>query len=427
MTGVGRRVAVLGAGALGLTAALRLCQRGDTVTVIERERSPGGLAAGFELEPGLWLEKFYHHLFRSDRRAIALIHELGLGDDLMWATPRTVVLRDGTLHRLDSPRSLLRFAPLPLTDRLRMGATLATLKLLPDGRVFEGRTAAGWLRHWQGDEAFRVVWEPLLRAKFGERASEIGMPWFWARVHDRTTELGYLRGGFQRLYARLAEAVTQAGGAVRLGERVRGVRTLNGEMEVETDAGAEVFDTVLSTLPFRVTCAVAGELPAAYRERYGGVEAYGAHCLILSLDRPLTDAYWVNVSDPGYPFMAVVEHTNFVSPAAYGNRHLVYLGNYRPMSDRLMTSTKEQVLDDFTPHLARLAPGFCRDSIQGSWMFAAPFAQPIVRVGYRDLIPPFRTPLPNLWVASMFQVYPHDRGQNYSIDLAERVVREMAH
>jgi protoporphyrinogen oxidase len=397
------------------------------VTVIERESLPGGLAAGFELEPGMWLEKFYHHLFRTDRRAIALVDELGLAGDLVWSRPRTVVLRDGALHRLDSPMSLVRFSPLPLVDRLRMGATLAALKLLPDGAVFEGRTAAGWLRHWQGERAFRVVWEPLLRAKFGERAPEIGMPWFWARVHDRTTQLGYLRGGFQRLYNRLAEEITHRGGTVCLGETVRGIRTADGGLDVHTDAGTERFDSVLSTLPFRVTFTLAGELADHYRERYGRVEAYGAHCLILALDRPLTDAYWVNVNDPGYPFMAVVEHTNFLSAADYGGQHLVYLGNYRPMSDPLMTAPKERVLDEFAPRLARLAPGFRRESIQGSWMFAAPFAQPIVRAGYRDLIPPFRTPLPGLWIASMFHVYPHDRGQNYSIELAERVVREMVH
>jgi protoporphyrinogen oxidase len=427
MTAAPRRVAVLGAGALGLTSALRLAQRGLHVTVIEREPLPGGLAAGFELEAGVWLEKFYHHLFRTDRRAIALIEELGLGSDLVWSRPRTVVFRRGSLHRLDSPGSLLRFAPLPLVDRLRMGAILAALKLVPDGSLFEGRTAARWLRQWQGDRSFRVVWEPLLRAKFGDRASEIGMPWFWARVHDRTTELGYLRGGFQHLYDRLATEVTRTGGSVRLGESVRGIRASHGGLEVATDAGAERFEAVLSTLPLRATCTLANGLPADYRERYAGVEAYGAHCLILALERPLTDAYWVNINDPGYPFMALVEHTNFLPSADYGGRHLVYLGNYRPMSDPLMGATKDSVLADFLPQLAKLAPAFRSESVRESWMFAAPFAQPIVGVGYRELIPPFRTPLSRLWLANMFQVYPHDRGQNYSIELAERVVREMVH
>ncbi len=143
---------------------------------------------------------------------------------------------------------------------------------------------------------------------------------------------------------------------------------------------------------------------------------------MLALDRPLTDAYWLNVNDPGFPFMALVEHTNYLPADDYGGRHLIYLGNYRPMDDPLMTAPKDVVLDEFLPHLERLNPAFDRSWLTDAWSFAAPFAQPIVTVDYRDHIPPFHTPIPNLWTASMFQVYPHDRGQNYSIALAERLV-----
>src|SRR5688572_14979862 len=173
----------------------------------------------------MWLEKFYHHLFRSDTRAIALIEELGLGDRLHWSQPVTATLRDGGLHQLDSPASLLRFSPLPMADRLRMGAALAVLKAMPDARLLEGRTAASWLRRWMGPRAHATVWEPLLRAKFGDAADEIAMPWFWARVHDRTRSLGYLRGGFQHLYDRLADEVRATGGETRFGTAVISVTT----------------------------------------------------------------------------------------------------------------------------------------------------------------------------------------------------------
>ena len=408
-----------------MTLALRLARNGHRVTVIEREPLPGGLAAGFEIEPGMWLEKFYHHLFRSDTRAIALIEELGLGDRLHWSQPVTATLRERRLHQLDSPASLLRFSPLPMADRLRMGAALAVLKAMPNARLLEGHTAEAWLGRWMGPRAPAAVWEPLLRAKFGAAAGEIAMPWFWARVHDRTRSLGYLSGGFQHLYDRLAEEVRAAGGETRFGTAVTSVTSDDGGLRVETDAGGERFDRVVSTLAPRLTARLVPELPDEWRKRHDWGRAYGAQCLVLALDRPLTSVYWLNLNDPGFPFMALVEHTNYLPSADYGGRHLIYLGNYRPMDDPLMGASRETLVDELVPPLARLNPSFDRSWVSESWAFTAPFAQPIVTVDYRDHIPPFHTPVPNLWVASMFQVYPHDRGQNYSIALAERLAQRI--
>ena len=419
------RIAVLGGGALGLTVALRLAQRGRRVTVIERERIPGGLAAGFQLgeEPGApWLEKFYHHLFRSDRHAIALIGELGLTERLEWRRPNTTVLWEGRLHQLDSPASLLRFSPLSPPDRLRMGAALAFLRFLPDGRRLEGRTAASWIRRWMGRPAYDVVWGPLLTAKFGAAAEEIALPWFWARVHDRTSELGYLHGGFQKLYDRLAEQIKDLGGELRFGAEVREVRRTTNGFDIDLADGRLEADSVISTLATRLTARLAPELPDTWRQVHEWGRAYGAHCLVLALDRPLTDAYWINVNDAGLPFLALVEHTNFMDPADYGGQRLVYLGNYRPMDDPIFSMSTEQVQAQFVPHLSAFNPSFDPSWVIRAWSFAAPFAQPIVTTDYREHIPPFRTPVSGIWIANMFQVYPHDRGQNYSIALADRLV-----
>jgi protoporphyrinogen oxidase len=354
-----------------------------------------------------------------------MIEELGLGDRLEWHRPITATMRDGRFHQLDSPLSLLKFSPLPIHDRLRMGAAVAVLKTMPNPRVLEGQTVADSLPRWMGHRAYEVVWEPLLRAKFGSAAGEIAMPWFWARVHDRTSELGYLRGGFQQLYERMAEVVRRRGGETRFGSSVTSVRTVDGGFMVETDSGSERFDRVISTLAPRLTARLVPELPAEWRERHDWGRAYGAHCLILALDRPLTDVYWLNVNDPGFPFMALVEHTNYVDAADYGGRHLVYLGNYRPMDDPLMSATHAEVIDQFLPHIPRINSSFKPSWVTDAWSFAAPFAQPIVTVDYRDHIPPFATPIQGLWLANMFQVYPHDRGQNYSIALAERLVERI--
>lgn len=413
--------AILGGGALGLMAAYRLAQAGQAVMVFEREPLAGGLAAGFRIDD-LWLEKFYHHLFRTDKTAIRLIEELGLGKRLEWIRPRTVSLIGGEIHQLDSPLTLLQFKPWRLDERLRVAAIMVFLKLAHPSWL-EGRTADAWLRRWMGRRPYEMLFEPLFIAKFGALYDQIALPWFWARFHDRTTRLGYLKGGFQQLYERLVERISALGGKVLLGTSVERVEPQEGRWQVRTDQGTWSFDRVISTLPTRLTCRLVPALPPEYRQRYDWGQAYGAHCLILALDRPLTDSYWINICDQGYPFTGLFEHTNFCSPREYGGRHLVYLGNYRPMDDALFKMSKEEVMALYFPHLKRIVPNFDASWVQESWLFQAPYAQPIVTTDYRQHIPPLQTPLSGLWVANMFQVYPHDRGQNYSFALGEQVAR----
>lgn len=420
------RNAVLGGGALGLTAALRLAQRGEDVVLFEREPEPGGLAAGFRLGPS-YLEKFYHHLFRSDTSAQALINEVGLGDKLVWPRPKTGVWLEGKAYQLDSPASVLRFAPLPVLDRVRLGAATAYLKLEPNYHRLESVTADEWLERWMGQRVHEFVWKPQLIAKFGDRYADIVMSWFWARIHMRSTSLGYLQGGFQQLYNRLVEVIQEQGGATHFGTTVKAVtRNPDGRFMVETDRGIETFDRVISTLPTRLTTQLIPELGDEYGRTYGSVESLGAQCLILALDRPLTDIYWLSINDLDFPFMALVEHTNYMPPEDYGGRHLIYLGNYLPMDHPLFRKSEEEVLAEFLPALGRINPDFSPDWVTEHWLFRAPFAQPLVTVGYPDRLPAHDTPVPNLYLANMSQVYPQDRGQNYSIAMANRLVASLS-
>lgn len=415
---------ILGGGALGLGAAYRLSQAGHSAMVFEQEPMVGGLASGFQIGD-TWLEKFYHHIFRTDTMIIQLIQELGLGDRLEWSHPRTVFLIKGQFHQFDSPMTLLKFKPLRFYERVRVGAIGALLKTTSSG-LYEGKTAEPWLRRWLGKRPYNLLFQPLFACKFGELADQIALPWFWARFHDRTTYLGYLRGGFQLIYEALAECITQAGSKVLLGTRVETVTQLeDGRWEVQTSQGNWTFDRIISTLPTRLTCRLIPALPAEYKARYDWGQAYGAQCVILSLDRQVTDSYWINPVEPGYPFTSLVEHTNYRSTGEYGGRHLIYMGNYRAMSDPIFTMSKEDLLAEFLPHIKRLNPAFDPSWVQESWLFQAPYAQPIVTTDYREHIPPLYTPLSGLWVANMFQVYPHDRGQNYSFELVERLLREM--
>jgi protoporphyrinogen oxidase len=413
-------VGVLGGGALGLSVAYRLAQAGAKVTVLEKENVVGGLASSFPVG-GAYLEKFYHHLFRSDRVIVDLIKELGLGEKLVWKKATTANLVGGNICRMD-PVRLLTVSALPLADRLRFFFGLAYLKFQPNYHQFEGLTAAEWVERWMGRQTYEVIWRPLLESKFGDHYRKIAMPWLWSRVYCRSLSLGYLRGGFHQLYVALYDRVQALGGEVRTGQTVERIEaTPDGHVRIVVNGVATDYDRVICTLPTRLFMKITDGLPDAYRNQYDWGDFHGAHCVILSLDRKFGDVYWLSINDPGFPFLVAVDHANFMPVEDYGGQRLMYLGNYLPMSDRRFTMSDQELLDWYLPYLAKINPAFDPSWVKDAWVFKAPYAQPIVTVDYHQHIPPHVTPIPGLFLANMFQVYPQDRGQNYSIQMAYRV------
>lgn len=415
------RVGIVGAGATGLSAGYTLATAGHDVTLLEKAPELGGLVASIEVG-GTLLERFYHHLFASDRAIIELVEELGLKDDLHFRSPTTGIYYDGRLHPFGTPREMLAFSPLAPADRVRFALSAAYLKALRRYERLEGVEALEWTSKRAGRRTTEVVWEPLLRGKFGDRAPEISMAWLWARVHHRTFKLGYLHGGFHRLYAALAGAIAARGGTILFDKSVERIERAAGEVRVTcADGTVERFDKLVVTTPPIELARATGTLDGR-----PGPDYLGATCFLLELRRSLIPYYWLNVHDASWPFLAVVEHTRMEEPATYGGRHVVYVGNYVAREDRRFTADPQELLDEYLPYLRRLSPDFDPDDVLG-WHFSkAPFAQPVVTVGYRSKIPPHRTDVEGVYLASMAQVYPQDRGQNYAVAMGRRLAEEIA-
>lgn len=415
------KIGIIGAGATGLTAAYDLVRDGHDVTVLEGADELGGLAGSLQVQ-GTPLERFYHHIFGTDRAIIELIDELGLSPKLRFHSTTTGIYHDGTLHDFSTPADMLRFPPLALRDRIRFGASSAALKAIRNGERLNDRRALEWVRRWAGRRASDVIWEPLLMGKFGRRAPEISMAWLWARVHFRTFKLGYLDGGFDQVYTGLVRAVEERGGKVETGKRLSRIAQPDphGPVQVDTEDGAHhEYDKVLVTIPQPAFAQAtgAGSDDVVRRNEY-----LGATCFVLECDRSLIPYYWLNVNDPSFPFLAVVEHTNMIPPAEYGGRHIVYVGNYVPRDDWRFTTDPVELLQRFEPWLRRLNPDFELSWVK-DWHFSrAGFAQPVVTSEYRASIPPHETSMPGVVLATMSQIYPQDRGQSYAVAMARRVV-----
>lgn len=412
------KIAIIGAGALGLTCAYELTKNGHEVTIFEKEDKIGGLVVDFTYQN--WhLEKFYHHLFKTDSQIIKLIKEVGLGDKLIWRTPETCVYYQQKIYPFDSALDVLKFSPLDILDRIRLGMVVLYLKLQPNYRVFQNQSAVFWLRKYLGEETFSVLWEPLLKAKFGEHFDKIAMSWFWARVHYRTQSLGYLRGGFYQLYNRLEELIKSRGAKIKLGIDIKKMTANAGMPTINFGGEKERFDKVIATIPTSVFFKIAPELTQEYKESYRPAIYLGAQTVVVFSNRQiLPGVYWLNINDARLPFLAYVEHTNFMSPADYNNSRLVYLGNYLSTQDSRYLKSEKETISEHLEALKQINPSFDKSWVKKVWLFRTPFAQPIVGVDYEQHIPPFQTPLKNVYLANMAQVYPQDRGQNYSVKLA---------
>ncbi|KUM88861.1 MULTISPECIES: NAD(P)/FAD-dependent oxidoreductase [Streptomyces] len=410
---------IIGAGATGLTAAWDAVRAGHQVTVLEAADELGGLAASLEVG-GVPLERYYHHIFRSDKAMIALIEELGLGDALRFHKPTTGIYRGGRLIDFTTPLDMLRHPEFGPLDAVRFAGSSAVLKAVRKGDRYNDLTALAWLRKWAGRKATAAVWEPLLRGKFGDRAEQVSMAWLWARIHCRTFELGYVDGGFERVYAALRDGIEERGGKVEFGKAVGSIRQDGADEAVVTcaDGSSYAFERLIVTTPQPAFAKAAG-LPddsALWKNQY-----LGATCFVLELDRSAIPYYWLNINEPDFPFLAVVEHTKMIDPSVYGGRHILYVGNYVEREDRRFTTDPGQLLDEFVPYLKRINPAFDRSWIQ-TWHFSkAGFAQPVVTPGYRALIPAHETPMSRVTLATMAQIYPQDRGQSYSVAMAREV------
>ena len=431
------RVGVIGAGAAGLAAAYELSKKGHQAHVFERAPFLGGQASTFDVGGGR-LERGYHHLFMSDTHMVDLIHELGLGEKLAWIESKVGFFHGGRIWKFTSPVDLLRFGPLPLWDRLRLGLVTLYLQKVKDGLRYEGLTAAEWLEKRVGKRAYQVVWEPMLRGKFGEHYSEISMTWLWGKIYLRVAsrgkpwekeKLGYPMGSFGEVFDRLGDRVARAPGCqVHLSANVRRVVVDEGRaagLEVETaEEGPEVrhYDAVIATTPSYVFTRLVPPLPEEYSRKLTEVSYLAAVLMILVLDRPLTDIYWLNIADRSMPFVGVIEQTNFVDPSLYGGNHLVYLTNYPSRSNPLYQMSGEDLLEEFVPHLRRVNPSFDPSWILEYHHHKVDAAQPIIGVNYSSRIPDVRTPIKGLYLANTTQIYPEDRGTNYSVRLGKEVV-----
>ncbi len=425
-----KRIAILGAGFTGLSAAYYLSKdKNVEVTVFEKDSFPGGLAIGYKEPSWEWtMEKHYHHWFTNDNFILDLAKDIGY--QVVIKRPKTSVFIKGQRYQLDSPLSLLTFPLLPLLDRLRMVAVLGLIRLNPFWKPLESINANKFLNITMGKKAYSMLWEPQLRNKMGKFADSVSLVWFWSRIKKRTPSLAYPKGGYLTFANSLVSEVEKKGGKVSFNSDIVNIsengKVCNLLIKKNGKEQKYQFDKIIVTLPSYLFLKIAPKLPQTYRNKLNRLKGLGATNLILRMDKQFMDdnTYWLSICEKNSPVMVVVEHTNFMDKKHYGNEHIIYIGNYPSADSNEYQMDKDELLKLYHPVLKRINPDY-QKAIISSILFKVPFAQPIIPANYSKIIPEMTTPFKNVFLANIEQVYPWDRGTNYAVELGLKIANSL--
>lgn len=413
------RVAIIGAGAMGLAAAYHALKAGHRVTVFEADRVPGGMAAHLDFD-GLSIERFYHFVCKADRATFELMEELGIAGKMKWRPTSMGYFIDGRHYAWGDPISLLRFPRLGMISKLRYGLQMFLSTKRRDWSKLESVSARDWLVGGSGAQAYDVLWRRLLQLKFHEYADNISAVWIGTRIkrlgNSRRSmfqeELGYIEGGSEALIEALVAAIDKRGGEIRLATPVDEIVTEAGRVAgVRVGDAFSPFDAVISTMPTPHVARLVPGLPAHAKAQYDAIRNIGVVCVVLKLAKPVTKHFWVNISDPAIDIPGVVEFSNLRPMPAT----VVYIPYYMPQTNPKFSRTSEAFVEEAFGYIRRLNPAIGAGDLLASRVGRLRYAQPVCEPGFQAKIPPVQTPIAGLQIADTCFYYPEDRGISESV------------
>ncbi|QDU90009.1 hypothetical protein Pla175_34080 [Pirellulimonas nuda] len=440
--------AVVGGGALGLTMALRLAQRGVPVTVLEAAPQLGGLASPWRLSDGApegaddaasggdatW-DRFYHVTLLSDSHLRGLLGELGLEEKMRWVETKTGFYSGGKLHSMSNSLEFLRFPPLTTAEKLRLGATIFYASKIKNWRKMEQVPVADWLLRHSGRGVCEKIWLPLLRAKLGDAYRDTSAAFIWAHINRmysarrsglKKEMFGYVPGGYATVLGKLYSRLRELGVEIRCGSTVWEARSAAGDagVEVTLQCGeTRTYSNVVFTTPSPTIAAACPQLTPAERDRFEGVRYLGVVCASLLLKRPISPYYVTNITDGWVPLTGVIEMTTIVDPAELGGRSLVYLPKYASSDDAIFKVSDAELRERWLGTLEKMYPHFRRDQVEAFRVARARQVMALPTVGYSDRLPPMKTSVPGVWGVNSAHILKGNLNVNETIQVAEQAIR----
>ncbi len=423
---MGERIAVLGAGPMGLAVAYELVLNGHHPVVFEADDRVGGMTATFDFS-GIQIERFYHFHCTSDHALLDLLEELGLSEKMCWTRTKMGYWHQNRLQAWGNPIALLRFRGLGLVAKVRYGAHVYLATKRTDWEALDTVEASGWIKRWVGPEAFDVLWRRLFEYKFYHYSEQLSAAWIWSRIrrigrsryniwHEK---LGYLDGGSETLLSSLKATIEEKGGEIRLSSPVDEVILAHGRVTGVRHASGtiEAFDKVVSTVPLPYVPRIIPSLPSKYLDAYRSVKNIAVVCVIAKLARPVSENFWLNINDPDMDIPGLVEYTNLRSLSS----HIIYVPFYMPADNPKYSDSDEVFIDKVRAYIKKINPDITDDDVIEMRASRYRFAQPVCEPGFLQRLPPVDLPIMGLWVADTSYYYPEDRGISESVELGRKL------
>jgi protoporphyrinogen oxidase len=431
-TAMKEKITIIGGGITGLSAAYLAAKDGWDVTLLEGSSQVGGLMRTFKIG-GNRLEHYYHHFFRNDEELFWLLGELDLIDKLEFRKTTMGILRDREIFDFNSPMDLIKFTPMGVIDKVRFLISSLYMGKIAHWNKLENVASLDWFYKYAGRKATDSVWRPLLEIKFGPYVESVPAAWMVGRLKQRMNsrkgteeQLGYIKGSLQVLTDALVKRLMAMEVKIVLNARVQKVLIKkNALYSVETTNGSYNDGVFLATLPTTYLVPLLREHAPDYAKKLSRIEYIGAVCTILELEHPLTDIYWLNIADAGYPFGGVIEHTNFIPPEEYSGSHIVYLSRYYTNSDPLAWASKREIVSQMLEPINNINPDFSRSWIKNVYVFHTSTAATAFTLNFSDIVPPCETPINNLYLVNMSHIYPDERSCNNAIRIAAMATRKI--
>jgi protoporphyrinogen oxidase len=409
-------VGIIGGGLMGLCLGYYLSQHGQTVEIFEASPRLGGLAGRITLQDGTQVDRFYHTILSSDRHLQQLCAELNLSDQLRFRETRMGFYHDGGIHSMNNVVEFLRFPPLGWFDRFRLGLTVLYAQAVRDWHHLEGISVEDWLVRWSGRRTYENIWRPLLKAKFDGSFADAPATYIWSRlVRTKSTrgganqkeEAGYLIGGYAKLLLSLAKEIEAAGGHIHLCSPSYEIGIEDGRASgLRIDGEDRPYSAVVATVPLPEFCRLIPNAGQEYRETLGQTQYLGIVAPLLVLDHPLTGYWTLNITDDRVPFTGVIETTTYIDPQHVGGHHLVYLPKYTAPGSQWQEMPDDELRQVWLQHLEAMFPHFDRSWIRYFLVHRERYVEPLHGLNQMHLIPPVRTPVENLYLATTAQIYP---------------------